>query len=1080
MQIFDNIENGKLVDALREELTSCERADFCVGYFSLRGWYLLKDKIDNLSNQTACRLLVGMQYPRELAHPKLQDLNTSTKHEPYSKKTLVDEFSQEIASILPSNPSESTLRDLQSKLRNGRVAVKAFLRHPLHAKLYLFFGHDLSSPSVGYVGSSNLTQSGLRDNGELNINLHDEKILGQLETWFNERWEDELCRDVTKDWIEVIQKSWVTPVQPYHVYLKMAHDLAHEGNDEFEIPASFRDLLYPFQADAVRSAAHYVKYRRGVMIGDVVGLGKTIMASAIIRIFQEASWWRALIICPPKLKDMWQDDYVDKYGLNAKVISNRLKETSFPKHSCDLVIIDESHYFRNRDTQSYEALKTYIVNNNSKVVLLSATPYNTDCDDLTDQLNLFVDENQDNISVRPERYLSEHPELIRNNYWTLKAFTAIARKYNYKEDWQNLMDRFLIRRTRSHIKEHSFPKRTPRVIELDSPNNDLDPYARLYSRNAVEKVVDQLGDLKLPRSSIGAYIKEQLPSKLDSTQSDYLKKLRQRKSDGGQLKGIYRTILFKRLESSGSTFLQSVSYHIIRDYVFLHGLQQGRIPLSRKYTSNLRHIKDMMDLDITDHPTGDEEELLGKLPKFTTYEEVAQEIYRKYEDLPKDKCIWIEVDCLKPSFKSHLEHDIQELRGLLKNIDTWQADTDVKLDKLHRLITDNPSQKILVFSQFADTVDYLKRELKLLNVTQLESVTNVSKNPIDIVKRFSPKSNDLQVAKSDQIRVLLTTDLLSEGQNLQDCHIVVNYDLPWGIIRLIQRAGRVDRIGQKAPEILCYSFMPATGVEDILSLRRRLRERLHESGEVLGTDEEFGFEREQLHGIAAKYSGVFDSKESEHDVSLSAKARKVWLDAIKKQPSLEQKIKELPKSAYSSKVFQAENDKNPEGVLALARLQSGENALAYINSEGDSVTESQSKIFEMAECELSTRLANRHEKHFPLVEKARDKITLRRLSPNSVSHAICNQLLQDENINKDHVLRQALKKMRQYPLQAAARDTLRKQWQKARNNNQLSSIIINLYNKNRLCETHEETREKIQIICSMGLFDDKTVSQPMQ
>jgi len=153
----------------------------------------------------------------------------------------------------------------------------------------------------------------------------------------------------------------------------------------------------------------------------------------------------------------------------------------------------------------------------------------------------------------------------------------------------------------------------------------------------------------------------------------------------------------------------------------------------------------------------------------------------------------------------------------------------------------DPDQKVLIFTQFADTVDYLTREMKGLGVAKLEGVTGDNENPTDFAYRFSPESSKKreQIKAEDELRVLIATDVLSEGQNLQDCAVVVNYDLPWAIIRLIQRAGRVDRIGQKCDKIYCHSFLPADGVERIIQLRRRVRQRLRENAEVVGSDEAF-------------------------------------------------------------------------------------------------------------------------------------------------------------------------------------------------------------------------------------------------
>ena len=198
---------------------------------------------------------------------------------------------------------------------------------------------------------------------------------------------------------------------------------------------------------------------------------------------------------------------------------------------------------------------------------------------------------------------------------------------------------------------------------------------------------------------------------------------------------------------------------------------------------------------------------------------------------------WLRSDLFRASLESELQSDASALLGLLQTYGAWDPAHDAKLDALHTLLTKTfPDRKVLVFSQFADTVLYLEAQLKSRGVKDMAGVTGSSPDPTQLAWRFSPDSNRHhgRATPERELRVLVATDVLSEGQNLQDCHIVVNYDLPWAIIRLIQRAGRVDRIGQKAEEILCHSFLPADGVERIINLRNRVRTRLRENAEVVG------------------------------------------------------------------------------------------------------------------------------------------------------------------------------------------------------------------------------------------------------
>ncbi len=245
---------------------------------------------------------------------------------------------------------------------------------------------------------------------------------------------------------------------------------------------------------------------------------------------------------------------------------------------------------------------------------------------------------------------------------------------------------------------------------------------------------------------------------------------------------------------------------------------------------------------------------------------------------------------------------------VLKNAGGWDAGRDAKLQALSALLTKHhPTEKVLVFSQFADTVDYLSEQLKAKGIKAIEGVTGDSDDPTSIAYRFSPVSNEKrdQVARDKELRVVLATDVLSEGQNLQDCAVVVNFDLPWAIIRLIQRAGRVDRIGQQSDTILCYSFLPAEGVERIIRLRSRVRQRLQENAEVVGADEAFFEDQNDAQAVRDLFTekaGILDGDE-DAEVDLASYAYQIWKNAIDRDPELEKIIPAMPNVVYSTKAW---------------------------------------------------------------------------------------------------------------------------------------------------------------------------------
>ena len=536
----------------------------------LRETLTLVDKPSSMDNQTAHRL----------------------------KVRLAEQLRQQLTLGAPTNSDERTLRRLASQLRAKKVVVKLFLRHPLHAKLYLLFRDDPINPIVGYLGSSNLTFAGLSAQGELNVDVLDQDATMKLEQWFEDRWNDRYCVDISDELIQIIETSWAreAPIPPYHVYLKMAYHLSHEaraGLTEFRIPKVFGDRLFDYQAAAVKIAAHHLNKRNGVLIGDVVGLGKTLMATAVARIFEDDFGLETLIICPKNLVPMWED-YVYQYQLRARVLSLSRVLSELPRlRRYRLVVIDESHNLRNREGRRYRAIQEYVRENESKCILLSATPYNKTYLDLSSQLRIFVEEDQD-LGIRPERLLRELGEIEFSRRHQASPRTLAAFEFSgYADDWRELMRLYLVRRTRGFIQDNYaetdqetgrkfltyedatrsfFPTRVPRTVKFVIDDSDADDqYAKLYS----PKVVDMVKNLNLPRYGLGNYVKDNPatpPTKEEARQIDDLSRA------GKRLIGFCRTNLFKRLESSGAAFLQSVDRHILRNYVFLHAIRNN-LPL---------------------------------------------------------------------------------------------------------------------------------------------------------------------------------------------------------------------------------------------------------------------------------------------------------------------------------------------------------------------------------------------------------------------------------------------------------------------------------------------------------------------
>ena len=324
--------------------------------------------------------------------------------------------------------------------------------------------------------------------------------------------------------------------------------------------------------------------------------------------------------------------------------------------------------------------------------------------------------------------------------------------------------------------------------------------------------------------------------------------------------------------------------------------------------------------------------------------------------------------------------------------------------------------------------------------------------------------------------------MLSEGQNLQDAAIIVNYDLPWAIIRLIQRAGRVDRIGQKAEEILCYSFLPADGVERIIRLRTRVRQRLRQNAEVVGTDEAF-FEDDEndqvVRDLFTEKAGILDG-DADTEVDLGSYAYQIWKNAIDNDPALQKLIPDLPNVVYSTKPHAS-----AEGVLAYVRTAQENDALAWLDRDGHPVTESQFAILRAAACEPDTPTLPRHEGHHELVHQAVDLIATEEKTlggqlgrPSGARFRTYERLKRyvaevKGSLFESQKLLKAIDELYRYPLRQSAIDTLNRQLKSGINDQTLADLVCGLWEQGRLCLVHEEAQQQEpQIVCSLGLMSD--------
>ncbi len=1133
-RIFDNIDL-KFTQGLHDIITNAgvKRVDFCVGYFNLRGWDLIIDQIDTLPGDyveeesfrepvlRVCRLLIGMHQPPEELTRWLYgkgDYAPDAEFVRSQKVKIAREFRRQLQIGLPTKKDELTLRRLSQQLKEGKVCVKLYLRHPLHAKLYLAHRPDDNFNKImALMGSSNLTFSGLRGNGELNAEFADSDQSRKLADWFDERWDDKFCIDITKELIEAIDCSWAgkEDIPPYYIYLKTAYHLSEEarnGIKEFTLTPEFRKELFDFQQTAVKIAARHLRNdkRGGAMIGDVVGLGKTITACAIAKIYETTYASSTLIICPANLREMWKK-YARKYDLKVDIMSMAKPIDVDNSRYYRLIIIDESHNLRNGAKGSrYRNIKRLIDRQNSNVLLLTATPYNKDFSDLANQLRLFIDEDKD-LGIRPEAYIRQlggERQFMQTHSETFIRSIAAFDKSDCVEDWNELMKLFLVRRTRTFIKENYakvdpengrrylefpdktrsyFPDRIPKALKFETIPGDQ--YSRLYS----ERMIEMMMSLTLPRYGLTAFLNKEKAMEASVTEKGIIDNLSRA---GTQQMGFCKSTFFKRIDSCGFSFLLTLSRHILRNMVFIYALENKlRLPIGDE---NQLPDDFIDDEDVNGHILGEEfskEGLPGKneLPKiFTDLDDYMRRAAEYYNFIAtKNNVGFIDSKYFKRTLKQQLKKDCEILIDMIRLCGDWNPEADQKLNLLYDMLTErHKNEKVVVFTQYSDTANYICRELRRRGMKQLSVVTGSCVNPTAEVERFSPTSNErTDIADDEQYRVIIATDVLSEGQNLQDSHIIVNFDLPWAIIRLIQRAGRVDRIGQKEDRIYCYSFFPADGVEKIISLRGRLNERINRNANIIGSDEIFFEGNEQnLRDMFNEKAGTLDDEE-DGDVDLSSQAFQIWKNATDANPKLKEIIPQLQNMVYSTKEV---HDAANSGVITYARTYNDFDVLTWLAPDGTVMSQSQKKILQAMQCSLSDPCIEPLVNHHELVCQAVEQVERDTADPTTAG-ILGNRLStryrlvdlldhyykQDMNIfytaEDKEDLKLAIDDIYNYPLLDSAKLTIGQMLRGNRNNDEIVQYVLELRKNNALCRlpVEDNSHRDPVIVCSLGMKYNK-------
>lgn len=865
MATHDIIDNRtqKLVDHINQILGSTDSGRFAVGYFFLSG---LESIAKSLAHVKELRLLIGNTTNRETleqlaeGYRRLELVTEAAEAQTYPKKTETKRMAEDTAANIratielmdQTDDAEATVKILVRLIEEKRLKVRVYTKGRMHAKAYIFtYGDvfdllgnkiDRHEKGIAIVGSSNLTLSGVSHNTELNVMVQGNNNHDELAHWFDELWAE--SQDFDETLMHEMQQSWaLAPVRPYDIYMKTLYALVKDRLEDEED----KDLLWDdeiarklanFQRVAVKQAQQIIRDYRGAFVADVVGLGKSFIGAAIVKHFERTDHARPLIICPAPLVDMW-DSYNEAYQLNANVLSmgylfesangsGNILLDSLKYKDRDFVLVDESHNFRYTDTQRYKLLQAYMAANPSRrCCLLTATPRNKSAWDVYGQIKLFHQDDKTDLPIDPPD-LKQYFKLIEEGSRKLPDLLAhilirrtrnhILRWYGFDSETNQPVDPsrfrtdYLEGKRRAYVevggKHQFFPRR-----ELDTIEYSIeDTYQGLYqvlrghlgkpqkcTNNAPPKLVSN--ELTFARYGLFRYVKE------DKRKKEPYASLHRA---GANLHGLVRVLLFKRFESSVYAFRETIKRLLGMHESFLAALEEGFVPAGEDaqkilYEPNLQEEADLLD----------------ELRKVST----------RYQT----------EDFNMRLLREHIEHDIAILQRILALVDPITPDKDAKLQVLLERLNDLPLRegKRLIFTQYADTARYLYDQINPGGRDEeTEVIFSGDKSKFRIVGRFSPNSNpEYKWGPNDvELDTVIATDVLSEGLNLQDCDKIINYDLHWNPVRLIQRFGRIDRIGTEHDVVFGFNFLPETGIERNLNLQQKLARRIAEIHETIGED----------------------------------------------------------------------------------------------------------------------------------------------------------------------------------------------------------------------------------------------------
>lgn len=850
-----------------------------VGYFRTSGFFKMYEAMESVEK---IRILVGLnvdKYTVKIIDKANMELTYDSPTTKQAKEAFGDSVEDEFEKAEPTSQIEQGVRTFVEWLKSGKMEMRMYAEAPIHAKVYIMRKNmDKVPDTFGSVitGSSNFSEAGLQNNLEFNVELKDSRDVQFALDKFEELWEKGV--EVSEDYIEAVeQKTWLrNDITPYQIYLKTLYEFFKEEiNSDKDLladsllPEGYMQLQY--QLDAVVQAKKILETYNGVFISDVVGLGKTYICAMLAKSLRKG---RKLVICPPVLVDYW-NEVLQEFDVAAEVQSlgklDRILEKGVDKYT--YVFIDEAHRFRNQGTESFSSLHKICYG--KKVVLISATPINNYSSDIENQIYLFQPKHNSNIIGLTDleyffRELRSKEKKIEKG--TQKYFEQI--RANSEEIRDKILRHIMIRRTRSEIVEYygadmkrqglKFPKLgTPEQIAyvFDEKTNIL-----------FNKTVEAIKNFKYSRYKPLTYLKK--------TTQEQNKMMTAQHNMGGFMKSI----LVKRLESSFFAFRNTLARCLESYEKFIAMYEQGEVYISKKVD-----VYDLLD-------SGDDDKLM---------ELVEAEAVMHFQS---------------KEFDSQFVKDLQTDLNTLKQLDNkWGEMTDdPKLIQFKAELKKNKKlkgNKIIIFTESKETAEYLAKELLDMYGERVIAYTGSSSMILKSVieDSFNPKYAE---KGKDQFDVLITTDVLAEGINLHRANVLINYDLPWNPTRIMQRVGRINRVGSEYEEIYVFNFFPTAATSKHLPLKDRIIEKLQAFHDTLGEDFKYLSDEEEVSSQKLFQDLNKDLSEDEEGSNPELAYLAIIRQIRDNDTALFEKIKRLPKKAKTGKFSSKVSD---EATLSFIR-----------------------------------------------------------------------------------------------------------------------------------------------------------------